>query len=54
MKKKVKDLTREEYSWICAYYDEGVECPLQTGTGYCKYLELDKYGEYEIEVNCDE
>lgn len=54
MKKKIKDLTEEEYLHICTIYDEGADCPLQTGTGYCKYKELDKYGDEEIEVDSNE
>lgn len=55
MKKKIKDLTKEEVMTICEKYD-CYKCPLYIGINIykCKDERLNKYGDEEIEVEDDE
>ena len=53
MKKKIKDLTIEELYKICSKYS-CKDCPLDIPQLWCKYNDLDKYGDEEIEVEDDD
>lgn len=55
MKKKIKDLTKEEVMTICDKY-RCEECPLYTykDAYYCKDERLNLHGDEEIEVEDDE
>lgn len=61
MKKKVKDLTREEFEKICGKYDDSCNgCPFnhlescEDLKDYLSYQDILKTLEQEIEVNYDE
>lgn len=47
MKKKIKDLTREERNKLCNKYDDCSHCPFKNGE-YC-WLAVDSF--YEVEVD---
>ena len=53
MKKKIKDLTKEEFDKIC---DNNIctSCKLDTNYLWCKIDNLENYGDEEIEVEDDE
>lgn len=53
MKKKIKDLTIEEIKKICGNNICNY-CPFDLDTPYCKYDDLEHYGDEEIEVDEDE
>lgn len=53
MKKKIKDLTIEEIKKICGNNICNY-CPFDLDAPYCKYDDLEHYGEEEIEVDVDE
>ena len=50
MKKKIKDLTLEEFKKICGK-NSCDYCPLDLDGTRCKYDDLEHYGNDEIEVD---
>ena len=59
MKKKIKDLTLEEFQNICDKHLCNNKCQLfgqvnSTGWYFCKKDDLDRYGNEEIEVEDDD
>ena len=50
MKKKIKDLTLEEIKKICSN-NICDSCPLDSNNPWCKYGDLEHYGDEEIEVD---
>lgn len=53
MKKKIKDLTLEEVKEICSN-NICDYCPFDLDELWCKYNDLEHYGDEEIEVEDDE
>lgn len=52
MKKKIKDLTKDEKNSICDEHDYCHNCQLYIkSSGHCKHHDLDTYGEEEVEVD---
>ena len=53
MKKKIKDLTMKEVYKICSKYS-CKDCPLDVPKLWCKFHNLEQYGDEEVEVEDSE